>query len=257
MARRLSTGLENFINKYGSINHALAGGWIEIYTGSQPLAADAAATGTLLCTISSSSGALTKEVLSTGTVTLTGGASGSVNTLTVNSVEVMGAAVNFNSTLTQTAADVAAQINRYDSVPNYFATSSGAVVTISALNGTGTGPNTYVVTTGVTTITKTDANFAGGVAQVNGLKMDRSVAGVMQKLSTQTWSGVNAATGTAGWFRQYSSVADASALDSTESVLRVDGAISTSGAEMNLNSTAFTAAATTTIAGWQWTTPTS
>lgn len=255
MTMRLSTGLRDFINKRGGIDDALRSGWIEIYTGAQPATADAAATGTLLCTVSSASGALTHEVLSSGTVTLNTGAAGSVNTLTVNSVEIMGAAVNFNSTLTQTATDVAAQINRFRSVPDYAASASGAVVTIKALPGTGVGPNTFVVASGVTTITKTDANMAGGVAQVNGLSFDNSVAGVMAKLTTQTWSGVNAATGTAGWFRQYGSVADASALDSAAVVLRVDGAIATSGAEMNLNSTAFTSAATTTLSSWGMTVP--
>lgn len=255
MTMRLSSGMRNFLNKRGGIDDALRNGWIEIRTGTQPLSADAAATGTLLCTITSASGAHTKEVLSTGTVTLNSGAAGSVDTLTVNSVEIMGAAVPFNSTLSQTATDVAAQINRYRSVPDYTAVAVGAVVTISALPGTGTGPNTFVVASGVTTITKTDANMAGGVAAVNGLKFDVTAAGVMAKLSTQTWSGVNAATGTAGWFRQYGSVADASAVDATETVLRIDGAIATSGSEMNLNSTAFVSAATTTLATWTMTVP--
>lgn len=255
MTMRLSTGLRNFLNKEGSFDDAMRNGWIEIYSGAQPASADAAATGTLLCTISNAAGAITKEVLSTGTVTLSTGAAGSVNTLTVNSVEIMGAAVNFNSTLAQTAADVASQINRFKSVPEYTATSAGAVVTISALPGTGTGPNAFVVASTVTTLTKVDANMAGGVASVNGLKFDTSVAGVMSKLSTQTWSGVNAATGTAGWFRQYGSVSDASALDSAAVVLRIDGAVATSGGEMNLNSTAFTTAATTVLAGWSMTVP--
>lgn len=255
MTMRLSSGLRNFLNKQGSIDDALRNGWIEIYTGSQPLSADAAATGTLLCTISNGSAAVTKEVLSSGTVTLNTGAAGSVDTLTVNSVEIMGAAVPFNSTLTQTAADVAAQINRNKSNPDYTATSSGAVVTIKALPGTGTAPNGFVVASTVTTITKTDANMAGGVASVNGLKFDTTAAGTMSKLATQTWSGVNAATGVAGWFRQYGSVADASALDATETVKRIDGAIATVGSEMNLNSTSFVAAATTTLATWAMTVP--
>lgn len=255
MTLRLSTAMRDFLNKNGSIGDALRNGKIEIYSGSQPSSADAAATGTLLCTITSSSGALTNEVLSSGSVTLTGGASGSVNTLTVNSVEIMGVAVPFNTSLTQTAADVAAQINRYKSTPDYTATSSGAVVTIKALPGTGTAPNGFTVASTVTTITKTDANMAGGVAAVNGLQFDVSSSGVMTKLSTQTWSGVNAATGTAGWYRQYGSVADASALDSSSVYLRMDGAVSTSGAEMNLNSTAFTSGATTTLSSWSMTVP--
>lgn len=257
MTMRFSSAMRNFINKQGSIGDALQNGRIEIYSGAQPSSADAAATGTLLCTISDASGAVTKEVRSIGTVTLTGGGSGSVNTLTVNSVEIMGVAVNFNSTLTQTAADVAAQINRYKSVPDYSATSSGAIVTIVAQPGTGTGPNGYVVASACTTITKTDGNMASGVAAVNGLKLDLSAAGVMTKLSTQTWSGVNAANGTAGWFRQYSSVADASALDSAELYMRVDGSVATAGGEMNLNSTTFVSAATTTLASWSMTVPAS
>lgn len=255
MTFRLSTGARNFLNKYGSIGDMLHNGWIEIYSGAQPSSADAAATGTLLCTISNASGALTKEVLSSGTVTLTVGGSGSVDTITVNSVEVLGAAVAFNATLSQTAADVASQINRNKSNPEYTATSSGAVVTIKALPGTGTTPNGYVVASTTTTITKTDANMAGGVVAVNGLKFDLSSAGIMSKLSTQSWSGVNAATGTAGWFRQYGSVADASALDSLGVVLRMDGSVATSGAEMNLNSTAFVISATTTLATWTMTIP--
>ncbi len=261
MTMRLSTGMRNFLDKYGSLDDALRNGWIEIYTGPQPASADAAVQGTLLCTITAASAALTHEVLSCGTVTLTGGAAGSVDALTVNSVEVMGAVVPFNSTLTQTAADVAAQINRFQSVPNYFATSSGAVITIHAMPGSGTGPNGYAVATTVTTITKTDANMGSGggatagVAAVNGLKFDQALAGVLTRLSTQTWSGVNAATGTAGWFRQYGSVADAGALDATNLALRIDGAVATAGAEMNLNSTAFASGATTTIANWQTTMP--
>lgn len=255
MTLRLSTGMRDFLNKYGSIGDAMRNGRIEIYSGSQPSTADAAATGTLLCTITSSSGALTNEVLATGTVTLTGGASGSVDSITVNSVNVLNAVVNFNTSLTQTAADVAAQINRSQSNPNYTATSSGAVVTIKALPGTDTAPNGFVVTSTTTTITKTDANMAGGVAGVNGLQFDISSSGVMTKLSTQTWSGTNAATGTAGWFRQYGSVADTGALDSTLLLLRMDGSVSTSGAEMNLNSVAFTSGATTTLSSWSMTVP--
>jgi hypothetical protein len=255
MTFRLSTGIRNFLNKQGSIDDALRNGWIEIYTGAQPTSADSAATGTLLCTISNASGALTREVLATGSVTLSTGAAGSVNTLTVNGVEVMGVAVPFNGTLAQTAADVAAQINRNRSVPDYTASAAGAVVTISALPGTGTTPNGFVVASTVTTITKVDANMAGGVASVNGLKFDVASGGVMTKLATQTWSGVNGNSGTAGWFRQYGSVADASGLDSVGVALRIDGSVATAGAEMNLSSTTFTAAATTTLSAWGMTVP--
>lgn len=255
MTMRLSTGIRNYLNKYGSIANALRNGKIEIYSGAQPATADAAATGTLLCTITANSAARTAEVLATGTVTLTGGASGSVDTITVNSVNILNASVPFNTSLTQTAEDVAAQINRSTSNPDYMATSSGAVVTISALPGTGTAPNGFTVASTVTTITKTDVNMSGGVAAVNGLEFDLAASGAMNKHPTQVWSGVNAASGTAGWFRQYGSVADSGGAASTYNELRIDGAIATSGAEMNFNSTAFASGATTTLPGWTLTVP--
>lgn len=256
MTMRLSTGLRNFLAKEGGLGDALSGGIIEIYTGPQPASADGAPTGTLLCTISNASGSVTPEVLATGTVTLTGGASGSVGPITVNGVDVLGGVtVPFDTTLAQTAADIATQINRAKTAPEYTATASGAVVTIAALPGTGASVNGFVVSATVSTITATTTNMAGGVNQVNGLKFDPVVAGVLSKQATQTWSGVNAATGTAGWFRQYGSVADSKAVDSNGMAIRVDGAIATSGAELNINSTAFTSGATTSLANWQVTVP--
>lgn len=256
MSLKYSTAARTFMAGVSSYKDAFQNGRIEIYTGPQPATADAAVQGTLLCTITSSSGALTNEVLSSGTVTLTGGASGSVNTLTVNGLEIMGAAVLFNGTLTQTAADVAAQINAYHSYAEYTATSSGAVITITALPGSGTAPNGFVVASTVTTITKTDVNMAGGVAAVNGLKFGAPSAGSISKLASQTWSGVNVASGTAGWYRQYGSVADSGAADTNLVYIREDGAIATSGAELNMSSTALVAAATTTISGDTLTIPT-
>lgn len=256
MSLRYSTALRNFMAAVGSYKDAFQNGKIEIYTGAQPASADAAVTGTLLCTITSSSGAHTPEVLAQGSVTLNSGAAGSLDTLTVNGVEVMGAAVPFNTSLTQTAADIAAQINRYHSYAEYIATSSGAVVYITALPGTGTTPNGFVVASTVTTMTKTDANLAGGVAAVNGLRYEAASGGAVGKLASQTWSGVNAGTGTAGWYRQYGSVADAGAADANLVFYREDGAISTAGAEMNMSSTALVAAATTTIGSSTLTIPT-
>lgn len=258
MTVRLSSGLESFIAKYGSLARALHGGKLKFYTGTQPASADAAPVGTLLCTITDASGAHTAEVVATGTVTLTGGASGSVNTVTVDSIDILGAAVSFSSDLTTTAALVAAQINRHQSNPRYRATSSGAVVTIYAMPGIGTGANGLAVSATLTTITASYVNMgsaAAGVNSANGLKWGSVSAGALSKLSTQTWSGVNAATGTAGWARFESAQADSGALDSTESQLRVDFTVATSGGDINLSSTAFTSGATTTLSSASLTVP--
>lgn len=253
MTMRLSTGLRNFLAKYGSLDDALRGGRIEIYSGAQPTSADAAVSGTLLCTITAASAAYTPESLATGSVTLTGGASGSVNTVTVNSVDILLGAVPFNGTLSQTATDVAAQISRARS--DFTATATGAVVTITAPVGSGATLNTLTVAATSTTITTSTTNMTGGVASVNGLLYDGPTAGALPKLASQVWSGLNAATGTAGWFRQYGGPSDAGGLDSAAVALRIDGAIATSGAELNLNTTAVTTAATTTLASWLTTFP--
>jgi hypothetical protein len=255
MTMRLSTGMVNFLAKQGSLDTALRGGCIEIFTGAQPASADAAATGTLLARITNNSQALVNEVQAAGTLTLTGGGAGSIDTVTVGGVNVLGASVPFNGTLAQTAADVASQINRWKSSPDYTALSNGNVVTIYASVGAGTAANSLVVAATATTITTTAVNMSGGVASANGLLFDNSVAGVLSKLSTQVWSGLNLAAGVAGWFRQHGALADGNALDSTGLVLRIDGAIATSGSEMNLNSTSFAQGATTTLPTWSATVP--
>lgn len=247
MTLRMSTAMRNFVNSLGSYNDALWQGELRILTGTQPASADAAQTGTLLCTVTDNAGARTAEVLATGTVTLTGGASGSVDTVTVNSINILGASVAFNATLDQTATDVAAQINRWKSSPNYTASASGAVVTIKALPGTGASVNTFAVAATLTTITASYAAMASGVTAANGLKFDFSAAGIAAIYTGQTWAGDNVAAGAAGWFRYCGSVADAGAIDSAAAFLRVDGSISTAGAEMNLNNTTFASGARTTL----------
>ena len=256
MTLRYSTAARNFMAGIGSYKDAFHNGRVEIYSGAQPASADAAVTGVLLCTLTNASGARTSEVLSSGTVTLNTGAAGSVDTITVNSVDILGGSVPFNTSLNQTAADVAAKINAYKGTVRYTASASGAVITIKALPGTGTSPNGFVVASTATTITKTDVNMSGGVAAANGLLYGAASAAVIAKLATQVWSGVNAGSGTAGWFRNYGSVADAGAIDSSALYIREDGAIATSGGELNMTSTALVAAATTTISAWDRTFPT-
>lgn len=256
MTLRLSTGLANFALGAGSYKDALQGGKIMVYSGTQPATADAAPTGTLLVTITAASAAHTDEVLATGTVTLNTGAAGSVDAITVDGVAILDAVVPFNVSLTQTAADVATGINQSASNPEYTATSSGAVITISAKRGAGAGANGLVVASTVTTITKTDANLAGGVTPVNGLKYGVTAAGVLAKHSTQVWTGVAVATGVAGWVRVVGSVADSGVLDTTASQIRLDGAVSTSGAQFNMTNTTITSGATETFSSFPLTNPT-
>lgn len=101
-------------------------------------------------------------VAATATVTLTGGAAGSVGMITVNSVNIMSGSVAFTTDLATTATAVAANINAHTSSPEYTAVAVGPVITISAASAAGSDPNGYVVAVTATTITFTKTDMANG-----------------------------------------------------------------------------------------------
>jgi hypothetical protein len=100
-------------------------------------------------------------VVSTGSVTLTGGAAGVVSMITVNGVDIMSAPVTYVTSLSATATAVAANITAYTSFPNYDATAVGAIITITSTNA-GSIYNGYVVVATTTTITTTKVDMSGG-----------------------------------------------------------------------------------------------
>lgn len=252
MAARLSTGLVTNLMSVGSFADAFADGVLDIYSGTQPTTADSAATGTLLVSLTNNAGTYTAETRASGTVTLSG-ASGSVNTVTVNSIDILGGSVAFVTDLTTTAAAVATAINRNPKNRFFAATSAGAVITITANSGLGTAPNGWVVSATYTTLTGSYANMSGGVAAVNGLSWDSAVAGVLNKRTGQTWSGTAIAPGSAGWFRLRES--NDTGVGASTTAVRFDGSIATSGADMNLGSLTVTIGAPFTITTAAFTLP--
>ena len=245
MAPRLSTGLRDFLQMEGSIKRFLNGAIMRIYSGSQPATADLT-DGTLLNTITLASGAHTPEILSAGSITLIGTV-GTLPSITVNSVEILGATITFVDTLANMAIAVAAQINLWISSPEYTAVSSGAKVTIYANCGTGTNPNGFaVVAAGAGGITTTPVNMGtevAGVASANGLVWGDSTAGVLSK--TGVWSGVAGVSDTPGYFRIARSAAEATGASAIYK--RLDGSISTSSADLNINPNVSTNGVTLTI----------
>lgn len=254
MTVRISDGLRSHVVQNGSLKSGLNKGVLRYYTGAQPASANNAPTGTLLAEFTDASAVHTAEVQATGTITLTG-ASGSVDTITIDGVDIIDAPVPFNTSLTQTAVDLAAAINNSTTQPEYTATSSGAVVTVKAGRGAGAEANGLVIGGTYTTLGGTYADLSGGVTALNGLKFGIATAGALIKLASQTWSSVAVATGTAGWFRFSGAVADDLTLDADESELRLDGAISTSGSDLNLTSTSISLGATQTISAFTVTLP--
>lgn len=81
-------------------------------------------------------------------------------------------------------------------------------------------------------ITLASGAFVSGVA-TNGLEFDDAVAGVISKAAAETWSGVGLATGTIGHYRCYANTVVTGA---STTAIRFDGAVATSGAELNLSS---------------------
>ncbi len=145
MAHQSSTGLRNYMLATGSMKAALDAGFIKIYSGTPPVSADDAPTGTLLSTIS--------------------------------------------------------------------------------VNSTGTG-----------------------------LAMDSSASdGVLSKPSGVVWSGANAATGVAGYYR-FVGASDTAASSTSEP--RMQGRCGTVGAELILSSTSLTSGATQTIDQYSFVLPT-
>tara|TARA_Y100001963_G_scaffold143449_1_gene214358 strand:- start:3294 stop:5369 length:2076 start_codon:yes stop_codon:yes gene_type:complete len=102
----------------------------------------------------------------TGTFTVTGGTFNPGNLLRwlrINNRDIISGTVAHTGVHNDTATAIAGAINDYTSVPNYTASASGAVVTITA-STVGTGSNGYVVSKSVEgDFTGTQTNMSGGV----------------------------------------------------------------------------------------------
>lgn len=92
--------------------------------------------------------------------------------------------------------------------------------------------------TGTLLCTITNASTA------TGLTFDDSSSASLSKKTGETWSGVCAATGTAGWARLVTGT-DGAADSTTEQ--RIDFAVATVGGQINFSSTSFVSGATQTI----------
>lgn len=255
MTIRFSTGTRNGIANGLGFGGMFNRGYLNIYSGAQPTSADGAVTGTLLGTVTIASGALTKETRAAGSITLTGGGAGSVNTVTVGGLNIIpDGAVAFNTSLNQTASDLCDAINR-----NGMFEASVSAATVTLKGRPGTGVTTAAVTSTLTTITASYVNMGtgvAGVAPVNGLILLPSTAGVISK-NTAVWSMAGVAAGTAGWFRQFSSdTADTGALLSAAPWYpRMDGSCGVGSGDAQLSSLAVSVGSPHTVDVFTFTVP--
>lgn len=263
MAFTFSTGLRDYLQQGGSFERAFVNGEFRIRSGSVPSSGDAAETGTLLCTVTNASGARTVEVQAAGSVQLTGGAAGSVNSIVVGDnagvagIEILAVAglgtIAFDTSLIITAANIVDRINRFNPLEIWAVSDGAATPTITLYAPRGAGAVTWGVTSTATTITTVDVNFVGGTSPVNGLLFGLSSAGVIAK--SGTWSGVNAATGTAGYWRLVGSIADGGGISTV--LIRAQGTCGVSGADYNMGSTSLTTGLTHTVENFSITQPAS
>jgi hypothetical protein len=86
-----------------------------------------------------------------------------------------------------------------------------------------------------------------------GLSMAASAAAGVIAKAAETWSGVNAATGTASFYRHVAA-GDDGTLSTTQD--RIQGTVATVGADLNLSSTALVSGATQTIDSYSVALPT-
>ena len=233
MTIRLSTGARNGLAAGLGFQGMFNRGYMEIWSGSQPANADAAATGTKLGVITVASGSLTKETRATATLTVTGG-SGTLASLTAGTLPLVPdpGSVVWATSNDATALLIAAAINRNGMAEASVSTN---VVTVRPRPGTGAAWNTLALAT--TGITCTGSNFASGVASVNGLALGSPAVGVISK-SADVWSMVGIAAGTAGWFRFYGSdTADSGGLISGAPYYpRMDGSCGVGSGDAQLSS---------------------
>ena len=260
MAVKLSTGLGQFLNDESGLRKAFEDAILNIYSGTPPATADAIApAANLLCKITIGSGAVV-------TTSRTDRSIPKLKRYTMSGTRTAGKTCSVKVTLADattahyvfTIHATSASLRTTTAVTREFAQMLDDIPQLSALSmpGATTGKGNIILvksriaglsfeiaqraSTGPTISTGTLITTA---SRVNTLQFGKPVAGVISKASG-TWSGLNLATGVAGWFRLVAPEDDAT-LSTTQ--VRLQGACAASGAEINMSNTTLTEDATCTI----------
>src|SRR5574343_582723 len=204
MAFYISTALDN--QTYNAVRGpvsgvaSLQGGYIAIYSGTQPASADAAATGTLLVKITNSSGAFTAGAYQTtdddnvcASQSVTSGVNMTLNGTGAGTLGV-GYHVSISSAGTEDLRTALFRItgtgNNDEAIVEYLAGGNNA--TVYSVNQFKTVTEIYPLKP-----TAFASNVKVGYAITNGLAFGLSAAGVLSKHTGQTWQFTAVASGTA------------------------------------------------------------
>lgn len=241
MALKVSTGLRNIMLGSNSMREIFNEGCSKLllYSGAAPANADAAVTGTLLCSITNNKA--TSKAKKKVEITAT-----AVNA-TEYTVTLNGTAIRFKSdvsaTLDEISAGLAAAINVAQGVTVTDALKINnpeiyQKFTVADL-GAGTGKITIeAATAGEYFECSVGANLALATLTEDayGIRFEDYgdiASGILEKLDTQTWEGACIADGTIGYFRI---VTDADTGGSSTSLPRLQGSVSTSNSDLILAS---------------------
>lgn len=252
MTLRLSTGYRNNLCSHSGFSSSFMGGVIDIYSGSQPATADSAVTGTLLGRVSIASTTYVAETPASATITVAGTA-GTIATLNIGTFNILPlGAVTYDTDAATTALALYHAINR-NGVYRATYPGSGAIVTVVAPPGTGDAHNGLALAATVTggTTATSSGNITGGVDATAGLTFGAPSAGAISKSGVWSFNGL--AIGTAGYFRFKASAVDGDGVSTT--LVRADGSIAVSGADMSLSNISITVGAPVTIDTFTYTQP--
>jgi len=237
---RFSEELVNFLQVGGSFKEAFEDAILEIYSGSQPATADAAATGTKLVEIT-----LSGEAFTYGTdyslprideLTISSTNAGT------NSVTIGGIEIQDTTSGSETVADIAKRMARKIEVHKettkiVIATyiGSGKFVIRSRVAG-----NDYTLSVSGNVSTSS----VQAASRVKSIQFGDVSEGSLQKESGE-WKGNGLVDGTAGWFR----------MKGKNSEYVMDGNIGTYGADLNLVTTSISSGVPITISTFTITQP--
>jgi len=248
MSERLSTGLRDYLLGEGSMRKALEDCVMKIYSGAAPASANDAVTGVLLVSVTKASGTVSSGERSTPRayeITIPNATTS--NTVIINvTVDGVGPTsytytiLAEDNTMAKVCIKVARMLNdipQLVAIPDINADTPGILFAQGRIDGLDL---TLANGGGTTTATVTAMQAA---ARSDAMYFAAPSSGAMSKAS-ETWSGLIATSGVAGYFRFVTS-SDDGTLSTTQ--VRAQGAVSTSGAELNLSNTSLVAATTLTI----------
>jgi len=268
MVERLSTGLRNWLLDMGSMREAFKDCTLKIYSGAAPTSADDAVTGNLLVTITKASGSV-----ASGSGALAGtneawrlhiqstGRTGAVDVKVRIKFNRAGVATGTSSALYTFNANVLPNPtgktygNVKDGFVQYINDLQLPIIAVPGGSGssgaTGSGwvyvacrvPGDKIVISGATGDCQVTAAKLKAGNRGNFLYFNYATGGAISK-TVDTWSGEVATTGVAGYFRIVQDDDDGT---SSTSQIRLQGSVSTSGAELNLSNTSLTDGTTLTI----------